>query len=690
MNDFIMTIDDEEIVEGEVSEDEFSDDQKKKSKKKDTISNDDGRVKKNKVSQKNNKRNNGTQENEVDLMNPSFTFYDALASHNHTEHEWDFKAARAGLKEKTSVPSKTIDEIIESKRKDINKSERSVVEKPEKEDEDKENNDEERTNKDLTSEDEDKILMDEDDEDLDVDGFGAGSREFFDDNNNISEDETEQEEINSEEDRKEQNNSDDDHTSSDDEEETEFEKQRKKEYFADESEIVQSEVVESFQTMNLSRPILKGLSKLGFIQPTMIQMKTIPIALMGKDICGGAITGSGKTIAFLVPIMERLLYRPRKTPSVRVLILVPTRELALQCHSVSTRLAVFTDVTSCLCIGGLSLKKQEVELRTRPDIIIATPGRLIDHVHNSPSFTLDTIEILIIDEADRMLEDGFSDELNEIVKCCPKSRQTMLFSATMTDDIDDLIRLSLNRPVRLMVDSTKATAAKLIQEFIRIRGHREEDRTAMLLVLCKQIYHHRVIIFFRSKAMAHNMKITFGLLGLKAAELHGSLSQEQRLEALETFRDGKVDFLLATDLASRGLDIKGIDTVINYDMPQSYNHYIHRVGRTARAGRNGRSVTLTGESDRKILKLVIKNTPREQVKRRTLDVKMVAEIRAKLDKLKDQVKEVLEEEKEAKIMRQAEMELQKNENLLIHEKEIYSRPARTWFQTEQKKQQSKN
>ncbi|CAG8766306.1 19821_t:CDS:2, partial [Cetraspora pellucida] len=471
--------------------------------------------------------------------------------------------------------------------------------------------------------------------------------------------------------------------------EDEYEKQRKKEYFADESEMIHYDNSESFQTMNLSRPILKGLNQLGFIQPTPIQRQTIPIALMGRDICGGAITGSGKTAAFLVPVIERLLYRPRKTPSMRVLILAPTRELAIQCHSVATKLASFTDITLCLCIGGLNLKKQESELRARPDIIIATPGRLIDHVRNSPSFSLDTIEILIIDEADRMLEDGFSAELNEIVKSCPKSRQTMLFSATMTDNVDELIRLSLNRPVRLMVDSTKATAVKLIQEFVRIREHREEDRPSMLVALCKKAFRRKVIIFFKNKVTAHEMKIIFGLLGLKAAELHGNLSQEQRIEALEAFRDGKVDFLLATNLASRGLDIKGIETVINYNMPQNYEHYIHRVGRTARAGRGGRSVTFTGEADRKILKMIIKHATNGQIRRRTIDAEIVSKYREKLDQLKNKIKEVIEEEKEAKAMRLAEMEIQKNKNLLEHEKEIFSKPARTWFQSKQAKQKSK-
>ncbi|CAJ0751918.1 20333_t:CDS:2 [Entrophospora sp. SA101] len=311
-------------------------------------------------------------------------------------------------------------------------------------------------------------------------------------------------------------------------EDDEFEKERKKEYFSERNDFLKdTEPVDSFQTMNLSRPILKGLSQLGFVEPTPIQKQSIPIALMGKDICGGAITGSGKTVAFLVPVLERLLYRPRQMPTVRVLVIIPTRELGIQCHSVATKLAKFIDINICLCVGGLNLKKQENELKKRPDIVIATPGRLIDHVRNSPSFTLETIEILILDEADRMLEDGFADELNEIIKNCPKSRQTMLFSATMTDNIDQLIKLSLSKPVRLMVDSAKSTSKNLVHEFIRIRQNKENDKAPILLLLCSRIFKSKVIVFFKSKALAHEMKIIFGLFGLKASELHGGLTQEQ-------------------------------------------------------------------------------------------------------------------------------------------------------------------
>lgn len=283
----------------------------------------------------------------------------------------------------------------------------------------------------------------------------------------------------------------------------------------------------SFQDFNLSRPVLRGLAGLGFVQPTPIQRKTIPIAMLGKDVVGGAVTGSGKTAAFLVPIIERLLYRPKKVPTSRVAILMPTRELAVQCFTVAKKLAAFTDITFCQLVGGFSLREQEAVLRGRPDVIIATPGRFIDHMRNSASFTIDTLEILVLDEADRMLEDGFADELNEILTTIPHGRQTMLFSATMTDTVDKLIRVGLQRPVRLMVDARKQTVGTLTQEFVRLRAGREHMRLGYLMHLCEEVFTDRVIVFFRQKKEAHRVRVIFALLGLKAAELHGSMSQEQ-------------------------------------------------------------------------------------------------------------------------------------------------------------------
>jgi ATP-dependent RNA helicase DDX27 len=320
--------------------------------------------------------------------------------------------------------------------------------------------------------------------------------------------------------------------------EDEEEEARRKEFFAPEPQKSEKTGgMSTFQDLSLSRPILRGLAAVGFTKPTPIQAKAIPISLEGKDVVGGAVTGSGKTGAFIVPILERLLYRNKRVPTTRVVILTPTRELAIQCHAVATKLAQFTDIKFCLAVGGLSLKVQEAELRLRPDVVIATPGRFIDHMRNSASFAVDTVEILVLDEADRMLEDGFADELNEILTTLPKSRQTMLFSATMTSTVDKLIRLGLTKPVRIQVDSKKKTVTTLVQEFVRLRPGREEKRMGYLLHICKTMYHERVIIFFRQKKIAHRARIIFGLFGLSAAELHGSLNQAQVREILSTRRE---------------------------------------------------------------------------------------------------------------------------------------------------------
>lgn len=469
------------------------------------------------------------------------------------------------------------------------------------------------------------------------------------------------------------------------------ERARRKAFFAPEEKVAKSSVkitgLGSFQNMSLSRPILRGLAAVGFSEPTPIQTKTIPVALLGKDVVGGAVTGSGKTAAFIIPIIERLLYRPKKVPTSRVAILMPTRELAVQCFNVAQKLASYTDITFCQLVGGFSLREQEAVLRGRPDVTIATPGRFIDHMRNSASFTVDTLEILVLDEADRMLEDGFADELNEILTTIPKSRQTMLFSATMTDRVDKLIRLGLNRPVRLMVDARKQTVGTLIQEFVRLRPGREDKRLGYLMYLCQTIYADRTIIFFRQKKEAHRVRIIFGLLGIKAAELHGSMSQEQRIGALSTFRSGQCTHLLATDLASRGLDISNISTVINYEAPQSHEIYLHRVGRTARAGRAGRSCTIAAEPDRKVVKQAVKSGKAQGAKivSRVVETALADEWAQKVDNLSEEVEEILKEEKEEKALSGAEMHVRKGENIMTHEDEIKSRPKRTWFESEKEK-----
>ncbi|KAI5367915.1 Putative ATP-dependent RNA helicase DEAD-box, Helicase superfamily 1/2, ATP-binding protein [Septoria linicola] len=469
------------------------------------------------------------------------------------------------------------------------------------------------------------------------------------------------------------------------------EKEKRNQFFANDAATT-NPAATAFHTMNLSRPILRGLASVGFDKPTPIQAKSIPVALEGRDLVGGAETGSGKTGAFIIPILERLMFRPKRTATTRVVILMPTRELALQCFNVAKKLAAFTDITFGQAIGGLNSREQEKALKLRPDIVIATPGRFIDLERNSTGFDVSTVEILVLDEADRMLEEGFADELNEILTKIPKSRQTMLFSATMTTKVDDLIRSGLQRPVRLMVDSQQQTVKGLVQEFVRLRPGREKKRLAYLLHLCESIYTDRVIIFFRQKKEAHRVRVIFALAGLKAAELHGTLSQEQRINAIESFRTGKANFLLATDLASRGLDIKGIDTVINYEAPQSHEIYLHRVGRTARAGRTGRSCTLAAEPDRKVVKAAVKAGKAQGavIKQRTIDAHDADAWHARIEAMADEIEDVLREEKEEKALNVVDKQLTKADNMVKYEDEIKSRPKKTWFESEKDKQAAKD
>lgn len=469
--------------------------------------------------------------------------------------------------------------------------------------------------------------------------------------------------------------------------------------FFDQSKQSDGQLHKDFLSLQLSRPILKGLSSLGYLHPTPIQSEAIPIALLGKDIVAGAITGSGKTAAYMIPILERLLYKPAGASSTRVIIITPTRELAVQVYDVGTKIAKFISSLSFgLAVGGLNLRQQEQQLKTRPDIVVATPGRLIDHVRNSPSFSIDSLEVMVIDEADRILEEGFQAELTEILSLVPKQkRQTLLFSATMNTRIQDMIQLSLHKPVRLMIDPPKSASSKLVQEFVRLRS-RDDMKPELLYQILNEIdseQQRRVVVFVGTKEASHRLRIILGLLGLKVSELHGSLTQEQRLRNVSDLKALRTPVLLCTDLAARGLDIPKIEVVINYDMPKTYDIYLHRVGRTARAGREGMSITFVGESshDRGVVKQAFKSLSQEKSKHgkarsRPVDWKLVDELHKQAESKKDLIQEVINEEKQAKQLLQAEMELEKASNLIKHEKEIHSRPKRTWFEPQAEKNNS--
>lgn len=348
----------------------------------------------------------------------------------------------------------------------------------------------------------------------------------------------------------------------------------------------------------------------------------------------------------------------------------------------------YTDIRSCLVVGGLSLKAQEAELRTRPDVVVCTPGRMIDHLRNSMSVHLDDVDILVLDEADRLLELGFTEEVEEVVKACPKGRQTLMFSATMTDDVDKLVKMSLKRPVRVSADPLYDLSQRLVQEFVRVRDDREEDREAILLALVTRTFRAGTIVFFQRKKRAHRAAILLGLAGVKVGELHGNLSQRQRLEALEAFRTQSVDVLVATDLAGRGLDIDGVKHVINFQMPNDIRVYVHRVGRTARAGRGGMAVTLVGERGRGIMRQIVKHA-KGNLRSRQVQPKAVVKWRARIEKMEGDVEDILRQEQLEKEVRVAEMEANKAKNMMEHESEIASRPARTWFLTAKEKAETK-
>jgi len=450
------------------------------------------------------------------------------------------------------------------------------------------------------------------------------------------------------------------------------------EEFFDEAPI--HDVDASFYTMNISRPLLKAIEEMKFVHPTPIQAATIPVALLGRDICGCAATGTGKTAAYMLPVLERLLYRPVATAVTRVLVLVPTRELGVQVYQVTKQLAQFTSVQVALSVGGLDLKTQEALLRMNPDIVIATPGRLIDHVKNTPTFSLENIEVLILDEADRMLDQCFLEQMKEVVRSCSRTRQTLLFSATMTDQVEQLATVSLNKPVKVFVDSNKVVAWNLRQEFTRVRPGKEEEREALLAALVCRTFRDHSMVFIQTKAQCHRLHIVLGLLGVRVGELHGNMSQPQRMETLQRFKDEHLDVLLATDVAARGLDIRGVKTVINFTMPTTLEHYIHRVGRTARAGRAGRSVSLAGEGERKMVKEIVKRA-RDPVKSRTVNTDVLTKYKTKLAKLEEDVIRILEEEKAEREIAKLENRAGKLQNRLANGEE----DDRSWFQTKQQR-----
>lgn len=348
-----------------------------------------------------------------------------------------------------------------------------------------------------------------------------------------------------------------------------------------------------FLDLGLNDVILATLQTNNINEPTPIQAKAIPVAMDAKDVIGIAQTGTGKTLAYSLPILHKLLNNKLKG---KYLIIVPTRELALQVDETFRMIAKGLGVRGVVLIGGASMFNQTRNLRNSPHIIIATPGRLLDH-YQQKNLNFDGVDTVVLDEADRMLDIGFGPQIKRILEMCPRERQTLLFSATMPTEISNIAFKYMNKPTRVEVASAGTTVEKIQQEIFVLR---KEDKVKLLDNLLEE-HDGTVLVFSRTKHGAS--KIAYGLKrsGHSSAEIHSDRSLSQRRAALDGFKNGKFRILVATDIAARGIDVKGIELVINYDLPDNKDDYVHRIGRTGRAGREGKAISFaTPEQQRDV------------------------------------------------------------------------------------------
>ena len=346
----------------------------------------------------------------------------------------------------------------------------------------------------------------------------------------------------------------------------------------------------SFRTLGLSDYLLRDLAKAGFKEPTPIQAKAIPPALEGHDVLGCAQTGTGKTAAFIIPMIERLAQGTKGAP--RGLVLAPTRELAIQIQTTVDLLGRSRRIFATTIVGGADMNAQIRGLRQRPDILVATPGRLLDHMWQG-TIRFGQLQIVVLDEADRMLDMGFAPQLNQIMEAVPEKRQTLLFSATMPSNLGDLARMSLKDPVRAMVSRPATLATGVTQT---LHHTTSSDKTSLLLSLLKGNA-KSVLVFTRTKHRADRLGETLERGGHRVAVLHGGRRLTQRRTALEGFRRGRFQILVATDIAARGLDVANIGQVINYDLPNVPEDYVHRLGRTARMKAVGSATSFVTAED---------------------------------------------------------------------------------------------
>lgn len=359
-----------------------------------------------------------------------------------------------------------------------------------------------------------------------------------------------------------------------------------------------------FQSFGLAEPIARALAEEKYLVPTPIQTQTVPLALAGRDIIGIAQTGTGKTAAFALPVLHRLSARrtPAERKSCRVLVLSPTRELSSQILDSFRAYGRHVGVTSALAIGGVPIGKQVRALLNGVDVLVATPGRLLDLVHSN-ALRLNRVDTLVLDEADRMFDMGFIHDIRRIVAKLPTQRQTLLFSATMPQAIAELAAAMLRNPARVAVTPVASTVDRVTQRIVHVN---RQSKSAVLADLLRDEPIDRALVFTRTKHGADKLVRGLGKVGIRSEAIHGNKSQNQRERVLVAFRQGRVRILVATDIAARGIDVEGISHVVNYDLPNEPESYVHRIGRTARAGASGTAISLCDADEMPYLRSIEK------------------------------------------------------------------------------------
>lgn len=353
-----------------------------------------------------------------------------------------------------------------------------------------------------------------------------------------------------------------------------------------------------FNEFNLTPALEKALEEMNYAIATPIQQLAIPPLLKGHDVLGCAQTGTGKTCAFALPILQRLLEQDNKTRKIKALILTPTRELALQIYDNFVSYSKYTKIKSTVIFGGVKQAKQVESMRNGIEVLVATPGRLND-LHQQKLIDLSHVEVFVLDEADRMLDMGFIHDVQKIMHLLPKKRQSLLFSATMPKEIKKLTLDILVDPIYVEVKPEKATTELVSQELYYVDAAKKKK---LLIHLIRTLKPQSMLVFTRTKHLANRVVKDLGLNGIEARAIHGNKSQNQRQEALDFFKKGKIQILIATDIAARGIDIEDLEYVVNYDLPNIAETYVHRIGRTGRAEKSGKAISFCDSEERAYLK----------------------------------------------------------------------------------------